>query len=78
MEENEKDNEELEQLREDLFLAHTDLNSARTENIALKNFIQNIYESCEGLEETDLTLEALLSNLKENIRVFSKEHRIRL
>ena len=39
MEEDEKDNEELEQLREDLFLAHTDLNSARTENIL--NYLAN-------------------------------------
>ena len=70
--------EENEQFKEDLFLAQTDLENARTENIALKNFIQNIYESCEGLEETELSLPDVLNNLKENIRIFSKDHRIRL
>jgi len=70
--------EQIEQLKEDLFLSQSDLNVARTENIALKNFIQNLYESCEGLENTQLTLKEVLENLKENIRIFSKDHRIRL
>lgn len=70
--------EENEQLKEDLFLANTDLENARTQNIALKNFIQNVYESCESLEDTDLLLEDVLRNLKENIRVFSKDNQIRL
>jgi len=70
--------EQLEQLKEDLFLSQSDLDLARTENIALKNFIQNVYESCEGLEDTQLTLSEVLENLKENIRIFSKDHRIRL
>ncbi|MEM0938440.1 MAG: hypothetical protein AAF600_01045 [Bacteroidota bacterium] len=69
---------QIEQLREDLFLAQTDLENARTENIALKNFIQNIYESCEELEETEMSLDNVLHNLKENIQIFSKDHRIRL
>ncbi|MEM6642335.1 MAG: hypothetical protein AAF616_05105 [Bacteroidota bacterium] len=70
--------EEIEQLREDLFLAQTDLKNARLENVSLKNFIQTLYESCEGLEETDLTLAELLSNLKENIRRFSKDNGVRI
>ena len=70
--------EELEQLKEDLFLAQSDLEIARTENIALKNFIQNLYESCEGLGDTDAELQDVLKNLKENIRIFSKDQRIRL
>jgi len=74
----EKLREELEQQKEDLFLSQSDLDYLRTENTALKNFIQNIYESCEGLEETDLSLADLIKNLKENIRVFSKDNNIRL
>ena len=74
----EKLEEQIEQLKEDLFFAHTDLQTARTENIALKNFVQNIYESCEGMEDIELSLSDVLKNLKENIRVFSKDHQIRL
>ncbi|MEM6736438.1 MAG: hypothetical protein AAF620_10260 [Bacteroidota bacterium] len=69
---------QMEQLREDLFLAQTDLENAKTENIALKNFIQNIYESCEELGETEISLDNVLCNLKKNIQIFSKAHRIRL
>lgn len=70
--------EKLEQLKEDLFLSQTDLEVARTENIALRNFVQNIYESCEGMDETTLSLSEILDNLKQNIQKFSKEYRIRL
>lgn len=74
----EKLHEEIAQLKEDLFLAQTDLENARTENIALKNFVQNIYESCEGLDDADLSLKDVITNLKENIRIFSRDHRISL
>jgi len=71
--------ERLEQMKEDLFLAKTDLENARVENISLKGFIQNLYDSCEELEEeTNLELDAVLKNLKENIRQFCKQQNIKL
>ena len=68
----------LDQAEEEAFLAKSDLEYARTENIALKNFIQNLYESCDGLEDTELTLKEVLENLKENIRTFAKAHKFGL
>ena len=70
--------EQIEQLKEDLFLAQSDLETSSTQNIVLKNFIQNIYESCDGIEDDSLELNTLLKNLKENIRVFAKANNIRL
>lgn len=70
--------EEIEQLKEDLFLAYSDLDKARTENVALKNFILDLYESCEALEESEMALGTVLENLKKNIRMFSKDHNIRI
>ena len=70
--------EELEQLKEDLFLAQSDLQHSRTENTDMRNFIQTIYESCEHVKDTGLLLDELLENLKENIRIFAKDHNIRL
>ena len=70
--------EQLADLKESLFLSQQDEDRWRVENIALKNFIQTLYESCEGLEDTELTLEEVLRNLKENIRVFARDHNIRL
>ncbi|MEQ8907128.1 hypothetical protein [Ekhidna sp.] len=35
--------EQLEQAKENQFLSQNDLDFARTENIAMKNFIQNLY-----------------------------------
>lgn len=69
---------ELADKKEDLFLCQQDLEKMRNENIALKNFIQNVYESCEGMEDTELTLSEVLKNLKDNIRRFSKDHQIYL
>ncbi|REE01760.1 hypothetical protein [Marinoscillum furvescens] len=69
---------ELADKKEDLFLCQQDLEKLRNENIALKNFIQTLYESCEGLEGTELSLEEVLDNLKDNIRRFSKDHQIYL
>jgi hypothetical protein len=70
--------EKLAQANEDLFLAKSDLDSAKIENIALKNFIQNVYESCDGLDDIDIELEDLLQNLKKNIRVFARDNGIKL
>ena len=73
--------EQLEQLRDELFLCRQDVEKYRTENIALKNFIQTLYENCEKVEadkDTELTLPELLKNLKENIRVFARDHHMRL
>jgi len=70
--------EQLAQQQEELFLCRQDGERYRNESIALKNFIQDLYESCEGLEDTELTLEEVLKNLKKNIQVFAKDHRIRL
>jgi hypothetical protein len=73
--------EQLEQLKEELFLGRQDVEKYRTENIALKNFIQTLYENCEKVQadkDTELTLADLLKNLKENIRVFARDHFIRL
>lgn len=72
----------LEDLKEELFLCKQDEEKHRVENIALKNFIQNLYESCESIEERDdtekLALNVVLDNLKTNIRRFAKDHNIRL
>jgi len=73
--------EQVDQLREELFLSRQDGDRYRTESIALKNFIQTIYESCERLENTEdaeITLKEVLKNLKENIKVFARDHHIRL
>lgn len=69
---------QLADAREALFLSDTDLKKAVTENIALKNFIQNLYESCENVDSEEIDIETILSNLKENIRVFARVHFIRL
>lgn len=69
---------ELEDLKEALFLAQTDLEKSRTINIALRGFIQNLYESCEAMENTGLEVSRVIENLKKNIRVFAKDHLIRL
>lgn len=68
----------LDDAEEKAFLALNDLDHARTENIALKNFIQNLYESCEGIEDMDISLKDVIKNLRENIRVFSRHNNIRL
>ncbi len=68
----------LADAQEALFLSDIDLKKATTENVALKNFIQNLYESCENVNAEEIDLEAVLSNLKENIRVFARAHFIRL
>ena len=70
--------EKLAQANEDLFLAKSDLEFSKSENIALKNFVQNLYESCEGLEDMEIDLAHVIKNLKENIRVFAKDHGITL
>lgn len=70
--------ERVAQLEEALFLSRQDEERWRTENIALKNFIQTLYENCGDLDNPELTLETVLKNLKENIRVFARDHRIRL
>ena len=68
----------LQEAREHLFLCQSDLRQSVTENIALRNFIQNLYESCDALENTELEMNQVLHNLKENIRVFARDHQIRL
>ena len=73
--------ERVNQLQEELFLCRQDGERYRTESIALKNFIQTLYENCESIEsdkDSELTLEELLKNLKENIQVFARDHYIRL
>jgi len=70
--------EALEQAQEDLFLSQSDLEFARNENIALKSFVKDLYESCENMQEVDLPLSDLLKNLKANIRKFAKDNNIRL
>ncbi len=73
--------EQQGQLQEELFLCRQDTERYRTESSALKNFIQTLYENCERVEadkDTELTLADLLKNLKENIRVFARDHHIRL
>ncbi len=69
--------EELAQHKEELFLAKTDLQACQTQNIAMKNFIQNLYESCE-LGDQEIELSDVLNNLKKNIRVFARDHNIRI
>jgi Ca2+-binding EF-hand superfamily protein len=64
--------------KEDLFITKQDLERIRVENIALKNFIQTLYESCDGVEIDEITIEAILENLKQNIRTFARDHNIRL
>lgn len=68
----------LEDKKEALFLCQQDLEVSRTENIALKNFIQTLYESCQHLENSELTLDSVIKNLSENIRVFARDHHINL
>lgn len=70
--------ERLEQAKEQTFLDQYDLKKAVTENIALKTFVQNIYESCDQVDQSELSMEGLIKNLKENIRVFAKDHKIKL
>lgn len=69
---------QLADLKESLFLSQQDEERWRIENIALKNFVQNLFESCEGMQDTELTLDEVLRNLKENIRKFARDHNITL
>ncbi len=72
--------EQVEQLNEELFLSRQDAERYRTESIALKNFIQTIYESCDSLERSEnheISLQEVLKNLKENIKTFGRDNRIR-
>jgi chromosome segregation ATPase len=68
----------LADAREALFINETDLKKATIENIALKNFIQTLYESCENVNSEEIELEAVIANLKDNIRVFSRAYFIRI
>lgn len=71
--------EVLADLKEEVFLCHLELDKIRTESIAMKNFIQNLYESCHSIDaESELTVEEVLKNLMENIRVFARDHNIGL
>jgi hypothetical protein len=63
---------------EALFLSKQDMERMRIENIALKNFIQNLYESCEVIEESELELIQVIQNLKRNIQIFAKDNNINL
>ena len=68
----------IAELNEQMFLCRHDLEKFRVEHVAMRQFIQNLYESCEHLNDPDLTLEQVLENLKENIRTFARDHNIRL
>ena len=72
---------QLEQTQEELFLCRQDVDRYRTESFALKNFVQTLYENCERVEadkDSDITLHEVLKHLKENIRIFARDHQIRL
>lgn len=70
--------EQLADAKEQLFLSQTDLREAQVLQVELMNFIQNIYESCDQIDEENQDLMELLKNLKKNIQVFARVNRIRL
>ena len=68
----------LDDVQEQLFNLQSDMKYMSTENTALKDFLGNLYYSCKELEETEIQAEDLIKNLKQNIEVFARDHKIRL
>ena len=68
----------LDDVQEQLFNLQSDMKYMSTENTALKDFLGNLYYSCRELEETEIQAEDLIKNLKQNIEVFAKDHKIGL
>ena len=69
---------QLDDVQEQLFNLQSDMKYMSTENTALKYFLSNLYHSCRELEESEIEAEDLIRNLKTNIEVFARDHRIRL
>jgi len=70
---------ELDEVKEQLYNTQSDLKYILTDNIAIKDFIQDLYENCRELKDgTDLSVEDIISNLMRNIEVFARDHRMRL
>ncbi len=68
----------LDDVQEQLFNLKSDMKFMSTENTALKDFLGNLYYSCKELEETEINAENLITNLKTNIEVFARDHKIGL
>ncbi|MDW3196069.1 MAG: hypothetical protein R8G66_27100 [Cytophagales bacterium] len=68
----------LDDVQGQLFNLQSDMKYMSTENTALKDFLGNLYYSCKELEETEIQAEDLIKNLRQNIEVFAKDHKIRL
>ncbi|MBV6646764.1 MAG: hypothetical protein KI790_15005 [Cyclobacteriaceae bacterium] len=69
---------ELDDAKEALFLAQGDLKRSKSENQALTDFLQNLYLSCKEMEDSELDLKQVVTNLKKNIEVFAEEFKIPL
>ncbi|MEM9325992.1 MAG: hypothetical protein AAGA85_10060 [Bacteroidota bacterium] len=70
---------ELDEAKEQLYNTQSDLKYILTDNIAIKDFIQDLYESCQELQkEQELEGQQIVRNLMKNIEVFAKDHRLRL
>ena len=68
----------LDDVQEQLFNIQSDMKYMSTENTALKDFLSNLYHSCKELEDSEIEAEDLIHNLKSNIQVFARDHRINL
>lgn len=68
----------LDDVQEQLFNLKSDMKYMSTENTALKDFLGNLYYSCQELEETEIQAEDLIKNLRQNIVVFARNHKIEL
>ena len=69
---------QLDDVEEQLFNLQSDMKYVSTENIALKDFLSNLYHSCKELEDTEIETKDIIKNLTENIQVFARDHKIRL
>ncbi len=70
---------ELDEVKEQLYNTQSDLKYILNDNIAVKDFIIDLYENCRELKgQGDLDGTEMINNLMRNIEVFAKDHRLTL
>jgi len=70
--------EKIDQLEEELFNCQMNSKLLKNQNIALKEFLGNLLDSCRSLKDSDLELSGIVKNLTFNIHAFLKDNNIRI
>ncbi len=70
--------EKIDQLEEELFNCQTNSKLLKNQNIALKEFLGNLLDSCRSLKDCDLGSSKIFENLTFNIHAFLKGNNIRV